>query len=107
MSLSLLSLKMFQLRQRLSDNPLSEIQIRDAAISNFKSTGEMHVWLKKAFGRNIRLLMLSDQMARRALALCPVQGEAYMILLHTSFLRDVRDTGRAVTDQSDDAGRRQ
>ncbi len=38
--------------------------------------------------------MLSDQMARRALALCPVQGEAYMILLHTSFLRDVRDSGR-------------
>lgn len=92
--LSLLSLKMFQLRQRLSDNPLSEIQIRDAALSNFKSTGEMHTWLKKAFGRNIKLLLLSDQMARRALALCPVKGEAYMILLHTSFLRDVRDTGR-------------
>ena len=92
--LSLLSLKMFQLRQRLSDNPLSEIQIRDAALSNFKSTGEMHAWLKKAFGRNIKLLMLSDQMARRALALCPVKGEAYMILLHTGFLRDVRDTGR-------------
>ena len=92
--LSLLSLKMFQLRQRLSDNPLSEVQIRDAALSNFKSTGEMHVWLKKAFGRNIKLLMLSDQMARRALALCPVKGEAYMILLHTSFLRDVRDPGR-------------
>ena len=92
--LSLLSLKMFQLRQRLSDNPLSEIQIRDAALSNFRSTGEMHVWLKKAFGRNIKLLMLSDQMARRALALCPVKGEAYMILLHTSFLRDVQDTGR-------------
>ena len=92
--LSLLSLKMFQLRQRLSDNPLSEIQIRDAALSNFNSTGEMHVWLRKAFGRNIKLLMLSDQMARRALALCPVKGEAYMILLHTSFLRDARDTGR-------------
>ncbi len=92
--LSLLSLKMFQLRQRLSDNPLSEVQIRDVAMSNFKSTGEMHAWLKKAFGRNIRLLMLSDQMARRALALCPVKGEAYMILLHTSFLRDVHDTGR-------------
>ncbi|MEJ7595422.1 MAG: hypothetical protein WKF77_28215 [Planctomycetaceae bacterium] len=85
---------MFQLRQRRSDNPLSEIQIRDAALSNFKSTGEMHAWLKKAFGRNIKLLMLSDQMARRALALCPVKGEAYMILLHTSFLRDVRDSGR-------------
>lgn len=92
--MSLLSLKMFQLRQRQSDNPLSDIQIRDAAMANFKSTGEMHVWLKKAFGRNIRLLMLSDQMARRALALCPVQGEAYMILLHTSFLRDVQDVER-------------
>ncbi|MCA9011860.1 MAG: O-antigen ligase family protein [Planctomycetaceae bacterium] len=92
--LSLLSLKMFQLRQSQSDNPLSDIQIRDAAMANFKSNGDMHVWLKKAFGRNIRLLMLSDQMARRALALCPVQGEAYMILLHTSFLRDVRDAGR-------------
>ncbi len=92
--LSLLSLKMFQIRQRVSDNPLSEIQIRDAALSNFKSTGEMHAWLKKAFGRNIKLLMLSDQMARRTLALCPVKGEAYMILLHTSFLRDVRDSGR-------------
>ncbi len=92
--LSLLSLKMFQLRQQISDNPLSEIQIRDAALSNFKSTGEMHVWLKRAFGGNIKLLMLSDQMARRALAQCPVKGEAYMILLHTGFLRDVRDIGR-------------
>jgi len=92
--LSLLSLKMFQIKQQISENPLSETQIRDAAISNFKSTGDMHVWLKKAFGRKIKLLMLSDQMARRSLALCPVQGEAYMILLHTSFLRDVRDSGR-------------
>lgn len=92
--LSLLSLKMFQIEQRRSDNPLSEIQIRDAALSNFQSTGEMHAWLKKAFGRNIKLLMLSDQMARRSLALCPVQGEAYMILLHTSFLRDVKDSNR-------------
>jgi len=92
--LSLLSLKMFQQEQRQSENPLSEIQIRDAALSNFQSTGEMQAWLKKAFGRNIKLLMLSDQLARRSLALCPVQGEAYMILLHTSFLRDVRDTSR-------------
>jgi len=92
--LSLLSLKMFQQEQRKSENPLSEIQIRDAALSNFQSTGEMQAWLKKAFGRNIKLLMLSDQLARRSLVLCPVQGEAYMILLHTSFLRDVRDTSR-------------
>ena len=92
--LSLLSLKMFQLQQRRSENPLSEIQIRDAALSNFKSTAEMQIWLRKAFGRNIKLLLLSDQLARRSLALCPVQGEAFMILLHTSFLRDVRDTSR-------------
>jgi O-antigen ligase/tetratricopeptide (TPR) repeat protein len=92
--LSLLSLKMFQLRQQISDNPLNEVQIRDAALSNFNSTGEMHAWLTKAFGRNIKLLMLSDQMARRTLALCPVHGEAYMVLLHTGFLRDVRDSGR-------------
>ncbi len=92
--LSLLSLKTFQLQQRKSENPLSEVQIRDTAITNFQSTAEMHAWLKKAFGRNIKLLMLSDQLARRSLALCPVQGEAYMILLHTSFLRDVRDTSR-------------
>ncbi len=92
--LSLLSLKMFQLRQRVSDNPLSEVQIRDAAISNFNSTSEMHAWLKKAFGRNVKLLMLSDQTARRALALCPVKGEAYMILLHTNFLTDAQDKNR-------------
>jgi len=92
--LSLLSLKMFQLRQRISDNPLSENQIRDAAISNFSSTREMHIWLKKAFGRNMKLLMLSDQTARRALALCPVKGEAYMILLHTNFLTDAQDKNR-------------
>ena len=92
--LSLLSLKMFQLRQRVSDNPLSEIQIRDAAISNFSSTREMHSWLKKAFGRNMKLLMLSDQTARRALALCPVKSDAYLILLHTNFLTDVDDKNR-------------
>lgn len=92
--LSLLSLKLFQLRQRISEIPLSEIQIRDAAISNFHSTEEMHAWLKKAFGRNIKLLVMSDQMARRALALCPVKGEAYMILLHTNFLRDIDDSSR-------------
>ena len=92
--LSLLSLKMFQLQQRISDNPLSEIQIRDAAMANFSSTREMHGWLKKAFGRKMKLLMLSDQTARRALALCPVKGEAYMILLHTNFLTDAQDKNR-------------
>lgn len=92
--LSLLSLKLFQLRQRISDNPLSEIQIRDAARSNFSSTREMHSWLRKAFGRNVKLLMLADQTARRALALCPVKGEAYLILLHTNFLTDVQDKNR-------------
>lgn len=92
--LSALSLKMFQLRQRISDNPLSEIQIRDAAISNFSSTREMHSWLRKAFGQNMKLLMLSDQTARRVLALCPVKGEAYLILLHTNFLTDALDKNR-------------
>ncbi len=89
------SLELFRILQVKSDNPLDIINIRDTVmVSQFQTTAAMHEWLKRAFGTPVKLIVLADQMARRSLALCPVQDEAFEMLITTGFIRDPQDRQR-------------
>ncbi len=85
-------LELFELLQEKNENPFSLKDIRDTVRdSQFETQEEMLAFLKRAVGGPLKLLMLSDQMTRKALALCPVQDEGYEILVSTAFIRDPKD----------------
>ncbi|MFN8706978.1 MAG: O-antigen ligase family protein [Planctomyces sp.] len=87
--LASLSLKLFDQLQEQSENPLNLLQIRDTVRSaGFENAADKDLWLQKAFGGHIRLVRIADSMAKRSLLGCPVQGNAYLTLLETSFLGD-------------------
>jgi O-antigen ligase/tetratricopeptide (TPR) repeat protein len=95
-------LNRFEVLQQQADNAMPVNQIRAAVQdSQFKSAKELREWLQIAFGDNTRLLYQAFYHARRAVELCPLQGEAYLHLAELTFL-----TGRgseafqALTEQS-------
>jgi tetratricopeptide (TPR) repeat protein len=70
-----------------SDNAMTIGQIREAAqASQFENPTQLQHWLHSAFGNDSRLLYLAHHHARRSLALCPLQGEAYLYLADLCFL---------------------
>jgi len=81
------NLQLFGQRQQVADNNMSIDQIRDAAIaSQFVSSQALQKWLAQAFGENSRLLYRAHFHARKALQLCPLQGEGYLYLANLCFL---------------------
>ena len=77
----------FELLQRDAANAMPLSQIRAAAnASNFESTAELRDWLERAVGTNVKWLYSALEHARRAAALCPLQGEAYIRIAQLSFL---------------------
>ncbi|MFN9719382.1 MAG: O-antigen ligase family protein, partial [Planctomycetota bacterium] len=85
-------LELFEMLQEKNENPFSLKDIRDTVRdSQFETQAEMLAFLKRAVGGPVKLLVLSDQMTRKALALCPVQDEGYEILVSTAFVRDPKD----------------
>ncbi|MCA9059472.1 MAG: hypothetical protein KDA85_13285, partial [Planctomycetaceae bacterium] len=87
--LAQLCLELFDVLQETSDNPLPLAHLRDAAISSqFQSEDELAEWMNRAFGKHVRLLYMADQLSRESLRQCPVQGNAYLYLLETGFLRN-------------------
>ena len=86
------SLELFELQQTKSDNPLPLVQIRDAVIaSGFDSSAALHEFLDRAFGSPIRLVRLADTMCRQTLRHCPLQADAWKLLISTNFIRDPQD----------------
>lgn len=82
-------LKLFDLLQVRSDNPMPLNMIRDAATaSRFGSVPELRDWVSRAAGQRMSLITLADKLARKSLANCPVQGHAYVSLVETGFLHD-------------------
>jgi len=80
-------LQLFDFRQRNSNNAMSVDQIRDAAMSSqFASAESLKEWLSTAFGENSTLLYKAYYHTRRALKLCPLQGEGYLFLANLCFL---------------------
>jgi tetratricopeptide (TPR) repeat protein len=90
--LAMRSLDLFELLQTQSENRLPLTQIRDVvATSEFASTQAMYAFLKRAFGQNIRLVLMSDQWSRQALKLCPLTERSFETLVSTNFVRDPED----------------
>jgi O-antigen ligase/tetratricopeptide (TPR) repeat protein len=77
----------FELGVADAANVLEVSQIRDAAAaSSFKSPSELRSWLINAFGSEVQLLYRAQLHARRAIALCPLQGDVYLRLAELAFL---------------------
>jgi tetratricopeptide (TPR) repeat protein len=82
-----LQLRTFDIHQRSAENPMSLSQIRDAALaSRFPSREAQDRWLKVAVGDTRKHLDSALSRARRAIRLCPLQGEAYVYLAELAFL---------------------
>jgi O-antigen ligase/tetratricopeptide (TPR) repeat protein len=85
--LAQLYLQRFNELQQQSDNAMSAESVRDAAMaSGFDSPRALRDWLRQALGSNAQLLYRSHHHARRALALGPLQGEAYLVLAQVCHL---------------------
>jgi O-antigen ligase/tetratricopeptide (TPR) repeat protein len=83
-------LRQFDLAQQASENPLSLAALRDAAAtSGFPSRAVLHAWLQRALGTRRRWLEQALWHTREALALCPLQAQAYLYLAELSFLDHV------------------
>lgn len=82
-------LRLFELKQESSENPISLDQLRDAVMaSEFDSVEAMNEWIQVAVGPNRKYLKAAQHYARRALQACPLEGEAYILLAQLDFLRD-------------------
>jgi tetratricopeptide (TPR) repeat protein len=91
----------FELRVSNSANALDVTQIRDAAMaSKFASREEIQTWLGRAFGPDVELLRHALAHARRAVELCPLQGEAYLHLADLLFMElGTREQASVYIDQ--------
>jgi tetratricopeptide (TPR) repeat protein len=97
-----LCLRRFDLDQKSGENPLALAQIRDAALaSRFPSREAQEQWLSVVIGENRRNLDKALEHVRRALQLCPLQGEGYVYLAELAFLEGGDATAtQACIDQS-------
>ncbi len=95
-------LRQFDERQRASENPMPLSQVRDAALaSQFPTREDQDRWLSVVMGDNRRLLDGALLHARRAVRLCPVQGEGYVYLAELAFLNSAsEDLKHALVDQA-------
>lgn len=76
--------------QQHSEDPMSLSQLRDAALAaQFESHDEMHEWLDRAVGKNLKYLHAAARHAKKAAQLCPLQGQAYLHLAELRFLDDL------------------
>jgi len=84
-------LKLFDLKQERSENPMSLVQLRDAirvSASGFDSHAAIRDWILKVTDKNQRWLDSAWQTARRAVQEDPLEGHAYLHLARLSFLKD-------------------
>jgi O-antigen ligase len=73
--------------QATAENPMTLEQFRDAAAaSQFESPAALNEWLLRAIGKNRKLLDVALRHTKRSLALCPLQGDAYVYLAKLGFL---------------------
>ena len=87
LQLAAVHLRMFDCAAESSAMAMDVRQVRDAvSASHFKSVAARDEWLSRAFGARRGHLDAAAWHARRALASCPLQGEAYLYLAELSFL---------------------
>lgn len=81
---------LFELEQQETANPLSLMQIRQTAETvDFTSREQLQEWLSRATGEHLTYLFESLAHARRAVELCPLQGQAYVHLAELEFLNQL------------------
>lgn len=87
--------RLFDSLQAESENQMPLVHIRDAAIqSHFPSREALNDWLSRAIGDHWLHLQKSLDHTRKALALCPLEGRAYIYLVELSFLNNISDSVR-------------
>ena len=82
---------LFEIKQRQSDNPMSLLQIQDAALaSEWSSHDEMTEWLNRpgVLGENRKYLDAAYRQATHALSLCPLLAEGYLILGELAWMNE-------------------
>ena len=76
--------------QQQGEDPMSLSQLRDAAqAAQFESVEAMREWLDRAVGKNVKYLDAAARHAKKAVQLCPLQGQAYVHLAELRFLEDL------------------
>jgi O-antigen ligase/tetratricopeptide (TPR) repeat protein len=69
--------------------PIPTRQVRQSALASagkFRAGDDLEGWLRRAFGGRWRHLKSALDHARRAVALCPLEAEAYLCLAEVGFL---------------------
>jgi O-antigen ligase/tetratricopeptide (TPR) repeat protein len=86
-------LRLFDKLQATSANPMTLVNIRDAALeSEFSSREALCAWLARALGNHWVHLDAALRHTRRAISLCPLQGRGYIYLARLCFLEGLKDS---------------
>jgi len=81
-------LRLFGVLQGANENGMALSDLRDGAMdSEFESPAAFESWLKRAIGPNAQLLTTAQQLTKRSLSFCPLQGTAYLFLQDLCFLQ--------------------
>jgi len=100
--LTAIHLRLFDRQEGPNVSAIDVKQVREAVLaSRFESVEAMAAWLTRAFGRRCEHLYKALGHARRAVRLCPLQGEAYLYLAEVAFLEGHNRLKKgAYTDQA-------
>jgi O-antigen ligase len=86
-------LRLFDKLQATSANPMTLVNIRDAALeSEFSSREALCAWLARALGNHWVHLDAALRHTRRAISLCPLQGRGYIYLAKLCFLDGLKSS---------------
>ncbi|MDD4269784.1 MAG: O-antigen ligase family protein [Pirellulaceae bacterium] len=88
-------LDLFNEHQRHAENAFDLRQIRETVLANFPSPEAAREWLGQAIGEHRRHLDFALRHAHRAVALGPLQGDAYVLLAQLSFLEPAGAPGKS------------
>ena len=101
-ALAPLYLQRFEQSSKSSDNQMTLQDVRDTVReANFETGKELHEWLTRALGENIKDLYRAVHTARHALRERPLRSEAYVVLSETAFLTGLDATEfKAVINQA-------
>ena len=98
--MSAIYLREFEQKQQFADNALGLNSIRDAALaSKFESREGLDQWLTVAVGDNRHKLEMAAHYARRAIYLCPLQGDGYVYLGDLCFLQGMGNSHKSMLTQ--------
>jgi tetratricopeptide (TPR) repeat protein len=88
-------LDLFNEYQLHAENSFDLRQIRETVLANFRSPEAARGWLSHAVGEHRRHLDSALLHAHRAVALGPLQGDAYVLLAQLSFLEPAAAPGKS------------